>query len=96
VAKVTFDANSGPSSGAEIILSDETVVSLYVFPVSGRHLNHKVSLQASPDGVLWVDVGGSAVGLSNFTVDIAAERVRACLVSDEGDDSSIEVHVVAK
>jgi len=93
-----LDANSAASVSAELDLTTETIVTLYVFHKTGPNDNHRVVLQASPvdSGGKWRQVGQVVNGIGATTIEIAAQRIRAKLFSVEGAQSSVEIHIVAK
>ena len=94
----TLDANSTSSVSAPLALTTETIVTLYVFHVTGSNDNHRVVLQASPtvSGGNWRQVGKIINGIGASTELVSAERIRAKMFSAEGAASSVEIHIVAK
>lgn len=52
-ASATLDANKENASGAEISLTDETIITLYVVHKAGAHSLHRVTIEYTPDGVNW-------------------------------------------
>ena len=49
MATAVLNTNSLGATGAEITITTETIVSLYVVDKTGAHNNHLVVLEASPD-----------------------------------------------
>jgi len=94
----TLNTNSLGDTTASLALTTETVVTLYVEPLTGSHSNHRVTLEFSPDGgTTWIAVSDSVNGTANsITVEIVATDVRACVCEAEGATSTITVHILAR
>ena len=93
-----IDANNGSATSAALTLTDETVVTLYVFHESGNSDNYRVVLQSSPLGVggKWRQVGSVISGVGASTTVVSAVRVRAKILKAEGAAASAEIQIVAK
>ena len=96
-ATATLDTNPSEATGAELALTTETVISLYVISKTGASLNHCVIIQASPDsGVTWIDIPPPLVGVGVLTQTVAATNVRAKVKKIENATSTVTVHLIAR
>ena len=97
MATATLDTNSLGANGAEITLTAETLITLYVEEKTGSHNAHRVTIEYSPDGTLWVPTQHSLNGHGNFmTEQVVAARARACVCTVEGAASTVDVHLIAR
>lgn len=93
----TLDTNSLDATGAEVTLTTETLITLYVVAKTGVNHNHCVILQASPDsGTTWVPIPPPVLGIGVLTVEVAATKVRAKVLKAEGATSTVTVHILAR
>jgi len=94
----TLDTNVLGASAAQLALTTETTVTLYVVPGAGDHENHRVTLEFSPDsGTTWIASRETVNGQPNtMTVDVVATDVRACVCEAEGTASTSTVHILAR
>ena len=94
--KNILNANS-EVEGEELALTDETLISLYVFPISGDHKNHEIGLEVQPGGsASWVKLEKTVTGIGVITTNIAAKKVRPCVIEPEGSPAEIEVYILAR
>lgn len=98
LAPEILDANDSNAISAALALTDETLVTLYVFHETGTKNNYRTILQASPiaAGAKWRQVGSPINGAGSITVRVSADRVKAKMLSPEGSISTVEIHIVAK
>ena len=93
---VGFDSNLQGNTGAELTLTNETVITMYVQNKTGTHNNSQMTIQYSPDGLVWIDDPHSTNGIGLMTSIVAASKVRAKLITVEGSDATADVFIVAK
>lgn len=91
-----LDTNVDNTTGAEISLTTESVVSVYVLPATGTHKNHRIILQVSPDGTKWRRFGQPIRGIGVETYIVAAAKVRPKVIRPEGTTSTVDVQLVAR
>lgn len=91
-----LDTNSRLATSSALALTTETVVTLYIFEKTGTNKKHEVTLQITPDGTNWLDHQASVIGEGFVSTIVAAAKVRACVLVDEGATSTIDFHIVAK
>lgn len=89
------DADSIDAVVAELTLTNETVITLYVTSKTGTHNNHRIELQKSPDGVTWLDSNNVVLGLGSVTAIFAAKAVRAKVTEIEKGTATVDVCIVA-
>jgi hypothetical protein len=94
----TLNTNVLGNNAGELTLTTETIITLYVVPLTGDHRNHRVTLEFTPDnGTTWIAVGDSVNGTANsITCEIVANKVRACVCEVEGTASTIQAHILAR
>lgn len=79
-----------------LALTNETVVTLDVVSLTGTHNNSRITLQHSPNGVLWVSDTHSTNGNGSMTVQIATNHIRACVLHSEGSAATARIFITAK
>ena len=96
-SKATIDTNTLGATGAELELTTETLITLYVIEKTGTHELHRVAIEYSPDGVNWFASQHSLNGHGHFmTEQVIATNVRACVCRAEGSVSTAEVVLLAR
>ena len=94
---VNVNANSvGSVAGGAVILTTQTLFSLYVVAVSGAHNNHRIGLEISPDGTVWMELPQSILGSGYLTVQHTAANIRPKIIEAEGGTSVVDIHLLAK
>tara|TARA_R110000851_G_scaffold212558_1_gene365202 strand:+ start:313 stop:606 length:294 start_codon:yes stop_codon:yes gene_type:complete len=97
MATATLNANSLGVNGAEITLTTETLISLYVIDATGTHRNRRVTIEYSGDGTNWFPDPHSLNGHGSvLTVQVVATKARACIIAVEGSESTVNVVLIAR
>lgn len=96
--KETLNTNIKNNKSTALIITNETIVTMSVIPKSGKHNNHRVTLEQSPDnGNTWIESVESVNGNSSFiTITLAATQVRACVCEVEKESSEVTVFILAR
>lgn len=92
----TLDTNTKGATAAELTLTTETKITLYVVAKTGQSGNHLVGVEVSPDGSTWVGMPGSVRGLGCLSYDCVASKVRAIVIEAEGSSSNVIAHILAR
>ena len=96
-ASATLDANIQGANGAEITLTTETMLTLFVMENSGSHDLRRVTIEFSPDGTNWFKSSYSINGHGNMmNEERVAERARVCVCKAEGAPSTVDVFLLAR
>ena len=97
MATATLNTNSLGVTGAELTITTESLITLFVAAKTGSHNNHRVMLQVSPDaGTTWLNSPHSILGAGCYVVSLACTKVRAKVVEIEGATSTVDVWILAK
>ena len=93
-----LDTNVAGATAGEIVLTTESMVTLYVLPDTGDHDKHRVVLQISPtvSGANWRRFGQPVRGIGVGTYIAGALRARARVGKPEGSTSTVDVHLIAR
>ena len=92
----SLDTNIKGATAAEISLTSETLVSLYLFSKSGAKGAYRVGMEFSPDGVVWVDSPDVLVGPGVITIAVVAVKARAKVFESQGAASTVTVLLLAR
>ncbi len=92
----TLNTNTDNATTSAITLTTQSVITLYVLPISGTHKKHRVILQVSPDGTKFRRAGPPVRGLGVETYVVAAQKARAKVIRPEGSISTCDVFVIAR
>lgn len=92
----TLDTNAKLATSSALTLTDETVITLYIFKKTGTSKKHETVIQLSPDGTNWMTHPTPIRGEGMVTVTGSAAKIRACVVEDEGATSTVDFHLVAR
>ena len=94
----TLNTNTDNATAGEILLTTESVITLYVLPDTGSHDKHRVILQISPtaSGANWRRFSPPVRGIGVETYIAGALRARAKVVKPEGSTSTCDVFLVAR
>ena len=97
MATATIDSNTEGATGAEITLTTETLITLYVIDATGTHLNRRVSIEYTGDNTNWFADPHSLNGHGSvLTSQIVATKARVVIVEAEGATSTINVVLIAR
>ena len=97
MSAAVLDTNVVGATAAPLVLTTQRMVTLYVSHTTGTHNNHRVALEFSPDGVLWIPSDETINGHEKFlTVEAVGANVRVVVVEAEGQTSTITVHILAR
>lgn len=92
----TLNTNTLNANAAQITISSETTISLYVVAKTGAEGSYRVSLEVSPDaGTTWLEAGSTLSKPGIITCKCATTRARAKVSVAQGATSTVTVHVVA-
>lgn len=96
MATAVLDTNVLNANGAEVTITTQTLVTLYVNGKTGTHANHKVMLEVSPDsGTTWVGTRATVEGEGCVSLTAVCTKVRAKVTRVEGATSTVDVWVLA-
>lgn len=94
---LSLDTNLLGDRSAELTLSGETLITMYLVDKSGSHHNHRVIFEVSPDdGATWIPCPPAILGLGVLASQIAATKVRACVSEAEGGASEAYIWILAR
>ena len=97
IATATLDANSLGANGAEITMTIETLISLYLIGDTGDQINRRATLEYTADGTNWFADPHSLNGNGNIlTNQVVATKARACICAVEGAASTVKVILIAR
>ncbi len=97
MATAILDTNSIDATAAELALTTETLITLYVAAKTGTSFNHCTILQVCPDeGATWLDISPPLTGVGLLTHTVAAAKVRVKVLKAEGTASTVDVHIIAR
>lgn len=97
MATGTLDANVLGAYGAEITLTTETLITLYVINKTGDNKNRRVTIEYTGDNTNWFPDPHSLNGHGNaMTTQVVATKARACICSAEGAPSTVDVILIAR
>ena len=91
-----LDTNNASAKSSALTLTNETLITLYVFDKTGSHANHRVGLEVSPDGTNWHLFPGTVKAGGVISHQIVAQQVRACVSEAEGSESLSTIHLMAR
>ncbi len=92
----TLNTNSIDDTAAELAITTETLITLYVLVKTGTSLNHCIIFEISPDdGTTWLPIPPPLTGVGILTQKVAATKVRCKVIKTEGATSTVDVHIVA-
>jgi hypothetical protein len=91
-----IDTNIVGATAVELALTTETVITLYTKLATGSHNNSRVTLEFSPDGVVWLQSYQSTNGNGIVTFNVSAAKARVAVSSAEGSPATANVFIVAK
>jgi len=96
MAIVELNTNLLNDTSGPMDVSSALHVTMYVVDNSGAHLNHRVSLEVSPDnGATWI-TETPLVGLGCRNYDLVTLQVRVRVTETEGAPSTVFVHILAR
>lgn len=96
-SKETINTSVKDSTGADLALNGETLVTMYVLNKSGSHHRSRMTLQYSPDnGKTWFDDPHTTNGIGYMTTEIVATNVRAKVDAEEDTESTAQVFILAR
>ena len=85
------------TTGAELTLTTETIVTLYVKGKTGAHKMHCVMLEVSPDGgTTWLPTRCIVSLEGDASMTLVATKVRAKVIRPEGTTSTVDVWLLAR
>ena len=97
MATAVLDSDSLAVTGAEITITTETMITLYVKGKTGTHGSHRIEIQISPDnGTTWIDTACNVRREGCCSITAVCTKARAKLVLAEGAISSVDVWLLAK
>ena len=97
MSTAVLDTNVLNATAAPLALTTQKMVTLYVSHTTGTHNNHRVALEFSPDGSLWLPSDETVNGHEKFlTVEAVGTNVRVVVIEAEGQTSTITVHILAR
>ena len=92
-----LDTEVVDATGAELTLTTETIVTLYVKGKTGTHNVHCVMLEVSPDGgTTWLPTRCIVSLEGEASMTLVATKVRAKVIRTEGATSTVDVWLLAK
>lgn len=93
----TVDTNKQGATNIELVITDETLITMDVFNKSGEHNNSRMTLQFSPDnGINWITGDQFTNGNGSVTFHRATTKVRAFVSKPEGNVAGGSVFITAK
>lgn len=92
----TINTNQTGMASEILDLTNETLLTLYIGRVSGRHDNHRVGIKVSPDGTSWHELPGLLVGVGVITYQCVAVKARVFVDGREGAASQSKYHLIAR
>lgn len=92
------DSNSVDTVAATIAITTELYITLFVFNETGDHFNHRTGIEISPvsDGDIWLRLPGNILGQGCKTIKHVAARARAVVIEAEGEESTVDIHLIAR
>lgn len=91
-----LDTGVEGSNGLVLPLTNETLITVYIIGRTGKHDNHVVALEFSPDGTTFVQDPNLIVGTSHKTFHVCAAAVQLKVVKSEETESSVTAHILAR
>ena len=92
-----LDTNNKDATAAEITLTTETILTMYVFARTGTDGDYRLSLEISPDnGTAWLPTGNTVSKPGVLTCSCVATKARVKVIEDQGATSTVTVFLLAR
>lgn len=93
----TLDTTINGTTAAPIILTTQTLITLYAFFRTGAAGNYRLTIEVSPDGgVTWIDSDAILDKPGIVTISCVATNARVKVIVKEKTASTVIVHLIAR
>ena len=91
-----LDTNNKGAVTSSTTFTVEKLITIFVYALSGDHLNHVIGVEISSDNTNWVPVNNSITGVGCTTLICAANYVRPIVLETEGKTSTVSVDIIGR
>ena len=92
---ISTELKGATSVGILTLAATDTIVTLDVL-ADGAHINSRMTLEHSPDGVNWFASGQTTNGNGTISIPLATAFARACVARGEGTAQTATIFLTAK